>query len=88
MDIIFETKGYVSYSSDYPNLFASEYDKPRIENGTCIECENLCVSKYGEPCRNITISGATFFVTLYHDQRYPDGKITFTNIIDAKKFGT
>ena len=76
------------YASDYPHLFALDHDKPKIRNGSCTECENLCISTDGASCRNITTSGDKFYLTVYHKKAYPYWyKITLVNVMDVNIFG-
>ena len=75
------------YASDYPHLYALDYDKPKIQNGSCTECENLCISTDGASCRNITTSSDEFYLTVYHNKAYPDHKITLVNVLDVNRFG-
>ena len=78
----------ISYSADYPNIFALENDKPKIENGSCVGCEDyLCTSRNGTACHNITTNGNTFYLTVYHNQGYRDSELIMVHVNEVVPFG-
>ena len=86
VDIRFsERKTY--FNLDELDLYALENDKPRIKNGSCSECENLCASQNGTACHNVTTEGNQFYLTVYHDEPYVDSELAFINVNEVIPFG-
>ena len=68
-------------------IYASQNDKPRIQNNTCTDCKNLCEKQYNSSCTNISTSENKFYLTVYQTGRNPDVKLTFTNVASIHQFG-
>ena len=68
-------------------IYASQNDKPRIQNNTCTDCKNLCEKQYNSSCTNISTPEKRFYLTLYQTGRNPDVKLTFTNVASIHQFG-
>ena len=101
VDIIFQTlDSYIASSIDFSTnedtlrlwkngmpIYASENDKPRIQDNTCTNCKNLCEKQYNSSCTNISTPEKKFYLTLYQTGRNPDVKLTFTNVASIHQFG-
>ena len=101
VDSIFETLGsYITSSIDFSTnedtlrlwkngvpIYASENDKPRIQDNTCTNCKNLCEKQYNSSCTNISTPENKFYLTVYQTGRNPDVKLTFTNVASIHQFG-
>ena len=68
-------------------MYALENEKPKIENGSCPECENFCASQNGTACHDINTEGSKFYLTVYNDEPYVDSELALINVNEIIPFG-
>ena len=75
------------FNFDKFSLYALENEKPKIENGSCPECENFCASQNGTACHDINTEGSKFYLTVYNDEPYVDSELALINVYEIIPFG-